>query len=66
MNICFSKELFNKESVFKSIVDKKTWHVGHNFMTDKYYFFDMGPYDNNQIAFLQIGIGPLKKTNIIG
>ena len=35
-------------------------------MVDKYYFFDMGPYDNNQIAFLQIGIGPLRKTNIIG
>jgi len=33
--------------VFKSVVDKKTWYVGHNFMADKYYFFDMGPYDNN-------------------
>jgi hypothetical protein len=42
------------------------WHAGTNLVSDKYYFFDMGPYVENKSAFFAVGIGPKNLENIIG
>lgn len=35
-------------------------------MSEKYYFFDMGPYINDEKAYLAIGIGPLNPVDLLG
>ena len=44
---------------------KDTWVVGNNLMSEKYFFFDMGPYESDDRAYLAIGIGPLNPDDTI-
>ena len=44
---------------------KDTWVVGNNLMSQKYYFLDMGPFEDDDRAYLSIGIGPINPDDTV-
>ena len=45
---------------------QETWVIGSDMMSQKYYFLDMGPYINDERAYLAVGIGPINPVDLIG
>ena len=53
--------------VFRSKgADQKTWYVGGVFLRSNYVVYDMTPLDNNGKDYIQIGVGALNTSAIIG
>ena len=60
---CYFGVFANSDSSDKM---QRTWIVGNNLMSQKYYFLDMGPYIEQEKAFFAIGMGPINPIDLIG
>lgn len=43
-----------------------TWYVGNLFMNYFYMVFDMSPYDEKNMTYIQVGVAPINPANLIG